>query len=110
MERWLIEALRAGGDNEGLIGKQAGKDVRTLPSAIYWSGLASYGIFLQPGITRAQYARACTDDAAPPTLTRMNLLIAQRRTGTAASLLRPKGFRFRDDRSPHDSGGVELAQ
>jgi hypothetical protein len=39
MERKLIESLRAGGDLAGLIGVEAGKNVRTLPSSIYWSGL-----------------------------------------------------------------------
>lgn len=67
MERRLIEALRSSEDQEGLIGRQAGKDVRTLPSAIYWTGLAAYGIFLHPGMTRAQYARVArtTSRSAP---------------------------------------------
>ncbi len=43
-ERSLIEAIRKSGDLEGLIGRQAGTKVRTLPSQIYWGGLASYGI------------------------------------------------------------------
>jgi len=58
MERKLIPVLQMGTDREGLIGSRAGKDVRTLPSAIYWTGLAAYGIFLQPRMTRAQYGRA----------------------------------------------------
>jgi hypothetical protein len=58
MERRLIEALRTSDDQEGLIGRQAGKDVRTLPSAIYWTGLAAYDIFQRGPLTRAQYARA----------------------------------------------------
>ena len=58
MERKLIDSLRVAEDQDGLIGRQAGKDVRTLPSAIYWSGLSSYGIFLQPSLTRSQYARS----------------------------------------------------
>src|SRR5689334_9479603 len=33
-ERQLIEQLRAGSDGNGLIGKQAGANLRTLPSAI----------------------------------------------------------------------------
>ena len=57
MERKLIEGLRTAEDQEGLIGRQAGKDVRTLPSAIYWTGLAAYDIFQQAPLTRAQYAR-----------------------------------------------------
>jgi hypothetical protein len=58
MERRLILALQASDDLEGLIGRQAGANVRTLPSAIYWTGLAAYGIFLRPGLTRAQYGKA----------------------------------------------------
>ena len=57
-ERKLIEALRQSRDQDGLIGREAGKDVRTLPSAIYWTGIAAYGIFLRPGMTRSQYGRA----------------------------------------------------
>jgi hypothetical protein len=57
MERNLIEALRAGDATDGLIGVQAGKDVRTLPSAIFWGGLIRYGIFLSPSLTIRQYGR-----------------------------------------------------
>jgi hypothetical protein len=57
MERSLIEALRAGGDLAGLIGVERGKDVRTLPSAIFWGGLIRYGIFLSPSLTIRQYGR-----------------------------------------------------
>lgn len=61
MERWLIQALLTSQDHEGLIGRQAGKDVKTLPSAIYWTGLAAYDIFQRAPLTRAQYARAARD-------------------------------------------------
>ena len=54
-ERKLIEALRDAGDVEGLIGRLAGPAVKILPSTIYWSGLASYGILAR--------------DAAPDQLT-----------------------------------------
>ena len=57
MERNLIETLRAGGDVAGLIGVEAGKNVRTLPSTIYWGGLLRYGIFLSPALTIRQYGR-----------------------------------------------------
>lgn len=53
----LIESLRAGGATDGLIGVQRGKDVRTLPSAIFWGGLIRYGIFLSPSLTIRQYGR-----------------------------------------------------
>ena len=46
-ERRLIEALRRGGwggAGQGLIGRFAGTGVKTLPSAIYWTGLRRLGI------------------------------------------------------------------
>lgn len=57
MERSLIDALRAGDDHAGLIGVDAGKNVRTLPSAIFWGGLVRYGIFLSPSLSIRQYGR-----------------------------------------------------
>lgn len=56
-ERNLIGALLAGDDHDGLIGLQAGRNVRTLPSAIFWSGLIRYGIFLAPSLSIRQYGR-----------------------------------------------------
>lgn len=56
-ERNLIGALLAGGDHDGLIGLQAGRNVRTLPSAIFWGGLIRYGIFLAPSLSIRQYGR-----------------------------------------------------
>jgi hypothetical protein len=43
-ERWLIPALRRGGDQRGLIGRIAGPGVKILPSTIYWTALQTYGI------------------------------------------------------------------
>lgn len=43
-ERALIGALKRDGITEGLIGRIAGIAVKTLPSAIYWSALATFGI------------------------------------------------------------------
>jgi hypothetical protein len=63
MERRLVEALKNADDQEGLIGRQAGKDVKTLPSAIYWTGLAAYGIFQQGPLSRAQYSKAVRSTA-----------------------------------------------
>ena len=41
----LIGSLLAGGTNQqGIIGSQAGAQLRRMPSAIYWSGLARLGI------------------------------------------------------------------
>jgi len=42
----LIGALKAGGDEEGLIGRVAGRSVKNLPSTLYWSGLQRFGIML----------------------------------------------------------------
>jgi hypothetical protein len=57
MERRLIGALRAGGDLAGLVGAEAGTNVRTLPSAIFWGGLVRYGIFLTSSLSVRQYGR-----------------------------------------------------
>jgi hypothetical protein len=57
MERTLIGALKDGGDHAGLIGVDAGRNVRTLPSAIFWGGLIRYGIFLAPSLSIRQYGR-----------------------------------------------------
>lgn len=48
-ERRLITALRQGGDDRGLVGRVAGRGVKTLPSTIYWGGLQTYGIARHPG-------------------------------------------------------------
>lgn len=58
LERKLIAPLKASDDPEGLIGREAGVNVRTLPSSIYWSGLTNYRIFRAPGLTINQYGRA----------------------------------------------------
>ena len=51
----LIEALRAGGEEEGIIGRNAGARLQRLPSAIYWNGLRSWGIRLFPGSQEAYF-------------------------------------------------------
>jgi hypothetical protein len=43
-ERRLVELLKTAGATDGLIGRRAGAAVKILPSAIYWSGLRTYGI------------------------------------------------------------------
>jgi hypothetical protein len=43
-ERRVIKALRNTSDAEGLIGRRAGPAVKTLPSAIYGTALARYGV------------------------------------------------------------------
>lgn len=40
----LIEALKEGGETQGVIGIDAGKALRRFPSSIYWQGLATWGI------------------------------------------------------------------
>ena len=57
MELRLIEALRRGGDLEGLIGLEAGQRLQIKPSAIYWSGLNRFGIFQATGMSIRQYGR-----------------------------------------------------
>lgn len=47
-ERRFIAALKAAGEDRGVIGIRAGIGVKILPSAIYWSGLTRYGILTQP--------------------------------------------------------------
>lgn len=57
MEYRLIGALKAGGDHSGLIGIDAGYNLRTRPSAMFWGGLGRYGIFLEPSLSIRQYCR-----------------------------------------------------
>lgn len=60
MERRLIPALIAGGEGapgRGVIGREVGIRVKTLPSAIYWGGLQRYGIFRLRGRTIRQYGQ-----------------------------------------------------
>lgn len=40
----MIEVLRAGGDTSGLIGQQAGRNLKRLPSGVYWQGLQAWGV------------------------------------------------------------------
>ena len=46
-ERELIQVLIAGGDLQGLIGREVGYRLKTLPSTIYWNALQRYGILRQ---------------------------------------------------------------
>ncbi len=48
-ERRLIEALKAGSDQEGMIGRFAGVAVQNLPSGIYWNSLRRFGILRHQG-------------------------------------------------------------
>jgi hypothetical protein len=53
----LIEALYAAGEREGLIGVEARKTLKRLPSTIYWQGLGILGMRKFPG-SRERYHRA----------------------------------------------------
>lgn len=51
MERKLINAIRDSDDYAGLLGLQAGANLKTLPSSIYWSMLRRYRILSDPSLT-----------------------------------------------------------
>ncbi len=56
-ERDLIESLRGAYDRErGILGGQAGRDLKKLPSSVYWAGLGSWGI-LRTDLSQDQYYR-----------------------------------------------------
>lgn len=58
--RWelqLIRSLKATGESNGVIGRDAGDNLKQLPSFTYWNGLRFVGI-RQFGGTRADYHRA----------------------------------------------------
>jgi len=57
LERKLIAALMESDDTDGVIGSSRGKDLKNLPSSIYWSGLQTFGIFLLKGRGIRHYAR-----------------------------------------------------
>ncbi|WP_440998074.1 DUF6361 family protein [Arhodomonas sp. SL1] len=42
----LIDALKAGGEQEGIIGAVAGKGLARLPSSAYWAALVRWGVFV----------------------------------------------------------------
>jgi len=44
MERDLIEVILESDDTEGAFGKVSGRNIKRLPSSVYWSGLGSWGI------------------------------------------------------------------
>ena len=57
LERNLIIALLNSEDVDGVIGRVQGKDLKTLPSSIYWSALQRFGIFQIKGSTIRQFGR-----------------------------------------------------
>lgn len=58
----LIDILAGTGDPDGVIGLRARKDLRQLPSMIYWQGLERWGIRAKQG-SREQWARSVTNRA-----------------------------------------------
>ncbi len=52
----LIDALRAGGEEEGVIGRFAHGQLQRLPSSVYWNGLRSWGIRTFAGSQEAYFA------------------------------------------------------
>ena len=53
--RWKsgsADALEAGGETTGVIGREAGARLQRLPSSVYWAGLGAWGIRLFPGLDR----------------------------------------------------------
>lgn len=53
----LIQRLLDMGEAEGVIGRDAGRGLKRLPSAIYWAGLHTWGIRTFPG-SQDQYHRS----------------------------------------------------
>lgn len=49
-ERSLISALKADGDEEGLLGRVAGRGLKNLPSSLYWVALRQFGILSSPSL------------------------------------------------------------
>lgn len=56
----LIDVLLAAGDTNGVIGRRAGKNLKRVPSDVYWQGLGRLGIRLFPR-SRDQYHRSVDD-------------------------------------------------
>lgn len=63
-ERQLIDRLHELGE-DGYIGSDAGRNVRQLPSAAYWSALRRYGI-VNPETDRAMVAQVMCEDLSTP--------------------------------------------
>ena len=55
MEIRLADALKAGGETTGVIGRDAGARLQRLPSSVYWAGLGAWGIRLFPGSRETYY-------------------------------------------------------
>lgn len=68
IERILVETLRAMPGQSGVIGAQRGAKVKTLPSAIYWNGLLTWGILRRDvapeGLSSDRQRRDAADELA----------------------------------------------
>ena len=51
LEIRFADALKRGGETNGVIGRDAGPRLQRLPSSVYWAGLGAWGIRLFPGST-----------------------------------------------------------
>ena len=51
LEIRLADALKRGGETNGIIGRDAGPRLQRLPSSVYWAGLGAWGIRHFPGST-----------------------------------------------------------
>lgn len=56
MEIRLSDALKAGGETSGVIGRDAGARLQRLPSSVYWAGLGAWGIRIFPGSRETYFA------------------------------------------------------
>lgn len=56
-EALLIDCLRHLGRGQGVIGYQAGRNLKRMPSSIYWGALWDWGILRHP-LTLGEYARS----------------------------------------------------
>lgn len=56
LEIQLADALKAGGESTGIIGRDAGARLQRLPSSVYWAGLGSWGIRMFPGSVDSLFA------------------------------------------------------
>lgn len=53
----LTEAILGSDDSEGVFGKRSRKNLKRLPSSVYWQGLRTWGIRFFPG-SQSQYHRS----------------------------------------------------
>ncbi|EOC0418172.1 hypothetical protein ACI0Z1_002728 [Cronobacter malonaticus] len=53
-ERELVRRLQTADDHHGMFGKNAGGDIKRLPSSVYWAGLGAWHIRLTP-FSQGQY-------------------------------------------------------